>query len=149
MKNKRVSPRSEECGAVTVEAAIGAVVFLMFCGFIFDFSMMAHRHSLLVDTTIRTVQQLTRDPEASAQPEQINQIAQDLFSQQSARLSAGGMRLTSSEISNCQFQEVTISSEWEAPCAMCFLGRFRRTLKAQGVGKFEIPLSSLECQNTI
>lgn len=144
--------RNQQSGAVTVEAAIGAIVFLAFFGFIFDFGMLVHRHALLVDATIKTVQQVTRDPHAGESVAVLQDKLNGAFSANAERLYASarsGMKITDARLSDCQYQEITVVTEWEAPCAMCILGKFRTKLHAKGIGKLETPSNSLDCQEAV
>jgi hypothetical protein len=63
--------------------------------------------------------------------------------------SGSGMKITDAQLSNCEYQEVTVVTEWDAPCAMCILGKFRTKLHAKGIGKLEVPSNSLECKKTV
>jgi hypothetical protein len=114
--------------------------------------MLVHRHALLVDTTIRTVQQVSRDPEASTSVAVLQELLDNRFRQNASTLgasSASGMQLTAAELTNCEFREITIKSEWQTTCALCVFSKFRTTLKAQGIGKLEVPSDSLECQKAV
>ena len=148
---RRVVRKNQQRGALTVEAAIGAVVFLAFVGFIFDFGMLVHRHALLVDVTLKTVQQVTRDPQASESVETLHNRSEQLFTHIAARISASenpGMKVSKIEvISGCQ--EVRISSEWEVPCAFCFFGKFHKKVTAHSLGVIESPRESFVCTHEI
>jgi Flp pilus assembly protein TadG len=150
-KNRR-SAKSQQSGAVMVEAVIGSLVFIAFFAFIFDFGMLVHRHALLVDATIRTVQQVTRDPQAGESVAVLQEKLTGAFNANAERLytrPGSGMKITDAQLSNCEYQEVTVVTEWDAPCAMCILGKFRTKLHAKGIGKLEVPSNSLECEKTV
>ena len=151
--NKNRKPKNgQQSGAVMVETVIGTLVFLGFFAFIFDFGMLVHRHALLVDATIKTVQQVSRDPGAGESVAVLQEKLTGAFHANAERLYASarsGMKITDAQLSDCEYQEITVVTEWEAPCAMCLLGNFRTTLHAKGIGKLEVPSSSLDCEKTV
>jgi Flp pilus assembly protein TadG len=151
-KFKRVQVRDQQSGAVMVETLIGALVFLGFFAFIFDFGILVHRHALLVDATIKTVQQVSRDPAAGESVAVLQEKLTGAFNVNAERLytnSRSGMKIVDAQLSDCEYQEITVVTEWDAPCAMCILGKFRTKLHAKGIGKLEVPSSSLGCDKVV
>ena len=135
-----------QSGALTVEAALGTIIFLTFIGFIIDFGMTVHRHALLVDLTLKTIQQVTRDPSAAESGELLALRSEDLFSQMAARVSTTRNADIQVEVHySCEDQAILLSSKWEAPCAFCLFGRFKATLTAQGYGAIESPRIAADC----
>jgi Flp pilus assembly protein TadG len=138
--------RSQQRGAVIAETVIGVFIFLAFIGFIFDFGMILHRHSLLVDMTLKTAQQATRDPLAAESEATLITRAEDIFNQQVARIASGGaskIKVTVEYL--CEQQALRVISEWQVTCAFCILGGFTKTVNAKAYGIIESPGPELTC----
>lgn len=136
---------SRERGAVTVEVALGAVLLLFVVGLVIDYGLMVHRQSLLLDITLKTVQDVSRDPLAAESEYALEDRAREIFAQHAERLAAGRaseLVVVGFEFS-CLNDVVSISTEWPTLCAYCVGSGLKKVLHAQSGAMVESPGKNL------
>lgn len=135
-------------GAVSVEVALGALFILALLGFILDYGLLLHRRALLFDVTLKTVQEVSRDPHAARSFDQLVERSRELFGDHAERLAGNrASELTVSRVGyDCDFGSISVAAEWATGCVFCVLDRFTKVLHAESNAMIESPGQQLPAQ---
>lgn len=139
--------RSAQRGIFSIEATFGAIVFMLMASFVFNFSMGAYRQATLVNLTLKTAQQVSRDAQAATDPQALKDRAEEIFNglvNLPAHPERSGIDFTALDV-DCQTQQVRVRASWSIPCPVCVLTNFKLKMFASNIGLLEVPEGSLQC----
>ncbi len=139
--------RKTQRGSVALEGVFGSVIFLAFFSVIFDFGIAVHRQSMLRNLTLKTVQQVTRDPQAGYDRQVLETRTNEIFQKianPAAHPERSSMKVANLRV-DCKTQQVYLLTKWTVPCPICFFSNFKRKMYAHTIGLLEVPEGSLQC----